>query len=91
MNMEAGRPQSADAQKMLQLFAGAVVIIALIGAAVYWFLIPHGASDEDAATGGDSTQNISNATRNPGESVPQANPFEETKTNPFTEYKNPFQ
>jgi hypothetical protein len=71
----------------------AVIAIIAVAGLVYYFnsdsakVIEEG---EKEAVSQEVSSRVTGASDNPTEDLPKTNPFEETSTNPFDSYKNPF-
>ncbi|PIP73845.1 MAG: hypothetical protein COW88_00625 [Candidatus Lloydbacteria bacterium CG22_combo_CG10-13_8_21_14_all_47_15] len=79
----------------------ALIILAVVAVGVFVWFLSRGTVEAPVGTATGTTPDVPTAdtgvfgtVSNPavevGENVPETNPFTETKTNPFTGYKNPF-
>ena len=74
-----------------------IAIIVIVVVALGWFLwsnqsiAPSAENDVvDVEKALENVSNVSNPAADVGSNVPETNPFEQTNTNPFKGYKNPF-
>lgn len=67
-----------------------LAFVALAAAGAYVYLNPAAPAEVPEPPAATTESNISNASENPAEDLPETNPFEKAQ-NPFDSYTNPFE